>query len=130
MECLFISTFETFRSARAKHKSRQNELIRIMEIKEIIQMTWSPWWLYNITTVFKRSLGVLYVRERIGVYELAEGSKDTVYYGSGKVKARLLNHLKKKEFPLARFYRVEYCSTETECKTKEQQLLEAYKKSA
>ena len=59
-----------------------------MEIKEIIQMTWSPWWLYNITTVFKRSLGVLYVRERIGVYELAEGSKDTVYYGSGKVKAR------------------------------------------
>jgi hypothetical protein len=30
---------------------------------------------------------------------------------------------------MARFYRVEYCSTETECKAKEQQLLEAYKKA-
>jgi hypothetical protein len=100
-----------------------------MEIEEITQMTWSPWWTYNITTVFKRSLGVLYARERIGVYELADGNKDTVYYGGGKVKARILDHLNKKEFPLTRFYRVEYCSTETECKTKEQQLLDAYKKA-
>jgi hypothetical protein len=99
-----------------------------VEIKEVIQVTWSPWWSYNIATVFKRSLGVLYARERIGVYELADDSKNTVYYGSGKVKARLLDHLNKKECPLARFYRVEYCSTETECKAKEQQLLEAYKK--
>jgi hypothetical protein len=79
--------------------------------------------------VFKRSLGVLYARERIGVYELADESKDTVYYGNGKVKARLLDHLNKKEFPLDRFYRVEYCSIETECKAKEQQLLETYKKA-
>jgi len=79
--------------------------------------------------VFKRSLGVLYARERIGVYELADDSKDTVCYGSGKVKARLLDHLNKKECPLARFYRVEYCSAETECKAKEQQLLETYKKA-
>ena len=91
-------------------------------------MTWSPWLSYSTTTVFKRSLGVLYARKRIGVYELADDSKDTVYYGSGKVKARLLDHLNKKEYPRVRFYRVEYYSTETACKAKEQQLLEAYKK--
>jgi hypothetical protein len=70
----------------------------------------------------------LYARERIGVYELADDSKATVYYGSGQVKTRLLDHLNKKEWSLAKFYRVDYCSTEAECKTKEQQLLEAYKK--
>jgi len=95
----------------------------------MIQIPWSPWWSYNFTTIFKRSLGVMYARERIGVYELAGNSKDTVYYGSGKVKARLLDHLNKSEFPLAEFYRVEYYSTETEYKAKEQQLIETYKKT-
>ena len=92
-------------------------------------MTWGPWGQYNVATLLKRSLGVLYARKRIGVYELADDSKDTVYYGSGQVKARLLDHLNRKECPLARFYRVEYCSTEAECKAKEQQLLETYKKA-
>jgi len=110
-------------------RNRQNELVRILEIGEMLQMKWSSWGQYGITTVFKRSLGVLYARERVGVYELADDNKDTVYYGSGKVKARLLDHLNKKEYPLAKFYRVEYCSTETECKEKAQQLLEAYKEA-
>lgn len=91
-------------------------------------MTWGSWGSYNFATLLKRSLGILYARERIGVYELADESKETVYYGSGQVKARLLDHLNKKECPLAKFYRVDYCKTETECKTKEQQLLEAYTK--
>jgi hypothetical protein len=95
----------------------------------MIQMTWSSWWSYNFTTIFKRSLGVLYARERIGVYELADVNKDTVYYGSGKVKARLLDHLNKGEFPMAEFYRVEYCSTENDYRAKEQKLLEEYEKT-
>lgn len=95
----------------------------------MIRITWSPWWSYCFTTIFRRSLGVLYARERIGVYELAGHSKDTVYYGSGKVKARLLDHLNRKDFPLAEFFRVEYCLTEEECKAKELQLLEVYKQT-
>jgi len=114
--------------ARARYNSSQRELDEIPRIKGADSVTWGPWGSYNITTLLKRSLGVLYARERIGVYELADESKETVYYGSGQVKARLLDHLNKKECPSAKFYRVEYCSTETECKTKEQQLLEAYKK--
>jgi hypothetical protein len=91
----------------------------------MIQMTWSSWGSYSVTTLLKRSLEVLYARQRVGVYELAGGSKDTMYYGSGQV----LDHVNKKECPLAKFYRVEYLRTEAECKAKEQQLLEAYKKA-
>lgn len=84
-------------------------------------MVWSQWWGY-------RSELVTSDRDDFGVYELADDKQSTVYYGSGVVKTRLLDHLNKKECPLARFYRIEYC-TETECRAKEQQLLEAYKKA-
>jgi len=90
--------------------------------KEVIRMTWSSWWSYNTTMVSSD-------RDDFGVYELADDSKNTVYYGSGKVKTRLLDHLNKKECPMARFYRVEYFSTETECREREQKLLEEYKKA-
>ena len=83
---------------------------------------WSQWWEYREGLVASD-------RDEFGVYELADESKNTVYYGSGKIKTRLLDHLNKKECPMARFYRVEYFSTETECRAREQKLLEEYKKA-
>jgi hypothetical protein len=83
-------------------------------------MTWGSWWTYSTTLVVTET-------DDFGVYELGDENKNTVYYGSGKVKTRLLDHLNKKECPLARYYRVDYCSTEAECRAKEQQLLQAFK---
>jgi len=61
------------------------------------------------------------------VYELADDTLNTVYYGSGKVKARLMDHLNKKECPMAKRYRVEYFGSEQESRTREEQLLRDYK---
>jgi hypothetical protein len=51
----------------------------------------------------------------------------TVYYGSGKVKTRLMDHLNKQECPMARFYRLEYLGSEQESKAREEELLRNYK---
>ena len=85
-------------------------------------MVWSQWWDYREGIVASD-------RDDFGVYELADDNKNTLYYGSGKVKTRLLDHLNKKECPMTRYYRVEYYSYETECREKERQLLDAYKNS-
>jgi hypothetical protein len=85
-------------------------------------MAWGNWWSYTANNVSTDS-------DKFGVYELGDENKDTVYYGSWQVKTRLQCHLNKKECPLARFYRIEYCDTEKECRAKEEQLLEAYKKA-
>lgn len=118
-----LSSITVYKLSLALRKviAKPRELTTVIQNrKEVIRMTWSSWWSYNTTLVSSD-------RDDFGVYELADDSKNTVYYGSGKVKTRLLDHLNKKECPMAKFYRVEYCSTETECKAKEQQLLEAYK---
>lgn len=62
-----------------------------------------------------------------GVYELADDAKNTVYYGSGQLKTRLLDHLNKQECPLARYYRLERLSTEAQCRAREEELLKDYK---
>jgi len=85
-------------------------------------MVWGQWWTY-IEDVAK------YEQDTFGVYELGDDSKNTVYYGSGEIRSRLLDHLSKKECPMARYYRVESCTSEQECRAKEQQLLEEYKKT-
>ena len=77
------------------------------------------WWSYTTRIVALET-------DSIGVYELGDKSKNTVYYGKGKIKTRLLAHLNKKECPLARYYRFELLTTEVECKEKERELLEAY----
>jgi len=64
--------------------------------------------------------------DELGVYELADESKNTVYYGSGKLKSRLLDHLNKKECPMARNYRIERFSTEEKCRAREKELIDAY----
>jgi hypothetical protein len=65
-------------------------------------------------------------RDDLGVYELGDGDKNTVYYGSGKVKMRLMDHLRKKDFPMAKFYRAEYFGDEHQCRAREEQLLKDY----
>jgi hypothetical protein len=67
--------------------------------------------------------------DELGVYELGDEVKNTVYYGSGKIKIRLLDHLNKKECPMARYYRLEFFRTETECRTREKELLKDYKRT-
>jgi hypothetical protein len=84
-------------------------------------MTWSPWWGYREGMVSTD-------RDDFGVYELADDDKNTVYYGSGKVRTRLLDHLNKNECAIAKLYRVEY-STEAECRVRELQLLEEYRET-
>jgi len=71
---------------------------------------------------------VSYDPDDSGVYELGDEAKNTVYYGSGKIKTRLLDHLNKRECPLARYYRFELFPTEAECKRREKELLEEYKR--
>jgi myo-inositol-1-phosphate synthase len=85
-------------------------------------LTWGAWWTYNETNASTEP-------DDFGVYELGDENKETVYYGSGKIKTRLLNHLNKKECPLARFYRIEVLGSEDASKAKEKALLEDYKRA-
>lgn len=84
-------------------------------------MAWSEWWNF-VAPVVEHD------RDDLGVYELADDAKNTVYYGSGKMKTRLQDHLNKKECPLARYYRLEYLSTEAQCRAREEELLRDYQK--
>lgn len=81
---------------------------------------WGSWWNYSKNWAF-------FDRDEMAVYELADENKNTVYYGSGKLKTRLLDHLNKKECPLARYYRYAYFLNEKECRLQEEALLTAYK---
>ena len=65
--------------------------------------------------------------DEFGVYELGDDAKSTVYYGSGKLKTRLMDHLHKKECPLAKQYRHEYFGSEQASRAREEQLLGEYK---
>ena len=55
-----------------------------------------------------------------------DGDEYIVYIGSGQVKTRLLDHLNKKEFPMGNNTVLNTASTETECRIREQQLLQAF----
>jgi predicted GIY-YIG superfamily endonuclease len=95
-----------------------SKLELIVEVRE--DMVWDKWWGY-----FERVVQT--ERDDWGVYELADEAKNTVYYGSGMVRTRLLDHLNKKECPLARHYRVEMLGDEAQCRAKEEELLRQYK---
>lgn len=84
-------------------------------------MGWGQWWSYTKDVV-------AYDPDKLGVYELGDEGKNTVYYGSGMIKTRLLDHLNKKECPMARHYRFESFNNEAECKAREKELLEEYKR--
>ena len=80
---------------------------------------WGKWWMY-----FEHLIN--YDPDEFGVYELGDAGKNTIYYGSGKIKTRLLDHINKKNFPLAKYYRFELSKTEPQCRKKEKALLESY----
>ena len=84
-------------------------------------LVWGKWWSY------KKSIASI-DPDKPGVYELADSFYNTVYYGSGKIKTRLLNHLNKEECPKAKKYRFELFNTEAECKEREKAILEEYQK--
>ena len=84
-------------------------------------MVWSQWWAYKVELVSSDP-------DILGVYELGDEEKNTVYYGEGMIKTRLMDHLNKKECPLARFYRREYLRTKEECVARQKQLIEEYKR--
>ena len=69
-----------------------------------------------------------YEPDEWGVYELTDAAKNTVYFGSGKIKTCLLEHINKRACLLAEYYRFELCETGQECKAKEMALLESFKK--
>jgi len=50
-------------------------------------------------------------------------------YWSGKIKTRLLDHLNKKECPMAKNYRFELFNTEADCRARKKALLEEYQKN-
>lgn len=85
-------------------------------------MGWGKWW-----SLTKRIVSI--ELDELGVYELGNSFHYTVYYGSGKIKTRLLDHLNKKEFPMAKYYRFELLNTEMECRAREKALLEAFQKA-
>lgn len=83
-------------------------------------MVWSDWWNYRTNMVSND-------RDDFGVYELADDNETTLYVGSGRVQTRLMEHLVKNDCPLATRYRIDCCAAEEESRTKEKQLLDAYK---
>ena len=85
-------------------------------------MGWGKWWSHTKRIVSTEP-------DKLGVYELENSFHNTVYFGSGKIKTRLLDHLTKKECPMAKNYRVELFDTEAECRAREKALLEEYQKN-
>jgi predicted GIY-YIG superfamily endonuclease len=83
-------------------------------------LVWRKWEYYS-------NHFVGYDPDKLGVYELDDKDKNTVYYGSGNIKSRLLDHLNKRECPLTRYYRFELFTTEVECRRREEELLKEYK---
>lgn len=84
-------------------------------------MSLSEWRTYALSII-------AYCPDELGIYELGDEERITVYYGYGKIRARLSEHLNQNKFPLARYFRFELFETEEECKVKEQQLLHEYEK--
>ena len=82
-------------------------------------MSLSDWYTYNHSIT-------KYCPDDLSVYELVDEEKITLYYGYGKIRTKLLEHLKKKEFPLVRYFRFEKLETEEECVLRERQLLQDY----
>ena len=86
----------------------------------VTPMVWSDWWNYKTSMVS-------HDRDDFGIYELADENENTLYIGSGRVRTRLMEHLSKNDCPLATRYRIDCCAAEEESRTKEKQLLDAYK---
>lgn len=85
-------------------------------------MSWSGWCDYNTSSVSRNA------PTNIGVYEVGDSSKNTAYYGEGDIRARLLDHLNKREFPLGRYFRYESTNDKQRAVQRQNALLEEYKR--
>jgi hypothetical protein len=79
----------------------------------------SEWCTYNGSIIE-------YYPNELGVYELVDEEKMTLYYGYGNIRTKLLEHFKKKEFPLVKYFHFQKLETEEECALMEQKLLHEY----
>ena len=63
-----------------------------------------------------------------GVYEIADGTKDTLYFGSGKLKGRLLAHFPRGSDPIvgASYFRYEKTGSLERARQRERALLREY----
>ena len=98
-------------------KFRENQIIY-----RGLYLGWGKWW-----SLTKRIVSI--EPDNLGVYELEDSFHKPVYYGSGKIKTRLLDHLNRKDCPMAKNYRLELFNTEMECRTRENALLEEYQRN-
>jgi hypothetical protein len=64
--------------------------------------------------------------DELGIYELGDEEKITLYYGYGKIRTRLLEHIDQNEFSMARYFRFELFETEEECRVRKRLLLHEY----
>jgi len=87
-----------------------------------IYLEWEKWW-----SLTKRFVSI--EPNKLGVYELEDDLHNTVYYGSGKIKTRLLDHVNKKDCPMAKNYHFELINSKAECRAREKALLEEYQKN-
>ena len=83
-------------------------------------MIWSQWWGYSAANISLDPEGV-------GVYELGDEDKNTVYYGSGFIKIKMMYDYNTERCPMAKFYRFKLAGTEEESKVLERTLLAEYK---
>ena len=98
----------------------KNLITNVGKCKIVTTMVWSEWWNYRQDMIRTD-------RNEFGVFELADDNETTLFIGSGKVKTKLLEHLKKNDYPLATRYRIDCCETEESSRAKAKHLLEAYK---
>lgn len=85
-------------------------------------LSWSPWYDYDTQSISNNA------PPNLGVYELGDSLKNTVYYGSGNIQIRLLDHLNKRECPMARYFRYERTYSEESARKRERALLDEYKR--
>mgnify|MGYP001031049538 CR=1 FL=1 len=84
-------------------------------------MSFSSWYSYDTSSAN------LNAPTSYGVYELADSLHNTVYYGSGIIRTRLLDHLNKRECPMAQYFRYERTESEERARQRERALLDDYK---
>ena len=85
-------------------------------------MVWSDWYDYNEASVRKNAPA------NIGIYEVADSSVDTVYFGEGEIQSRLLEHLAKRELSLGRYFRHETTNNRDTAMSRQKEHLAAYRK--
>jgi len=83
-------------------------------------LSWSMWYDYTTDSADTNAPAAF------GVYELGDNQRNTLYYGSGNIRSRLLEHMRKREYPLTRYFRYERTESEERALEREEALLDEY----